>query len=261
MKKTILTAVTLVGLAFSASAITITHTHSQGFGPPNTPGFSETVSFNGGAFQSAYLGRFVMSVASATTLPANYPVYPYTVSSSDTHPYSFFSYCLEPGQSIGVGHSATYDFTIGPLAGTDGVTAPEALLIAELFGRYSPLLSANPTGPYTGGTFRTAAAALQLALWEINLDTGSGWDLNSGNMRVGGTAYTESGASLSANAVAILMLNSLDGTGPMASGLEGLRNADTQDVMIQRVPDGGATLVLLGLGSLGIASLRRRLAK
>jgi hypothetical protein len=164
--------------------------------------------------------------------------------------------------SIGVGHSATYtDFTIGSLAGTDGVTAPEAVLIRELFGRYSPLLSADPTGPYTGGTFRTAAAALQLALWEINLDatttTLGNWSLSSGNMRVYST-ITESGANKSVNQVALEMLNSLTGSGPMASGLQGLRTSATQDLLIQAVPEpstylAGALLLLPFAG----ATIRR----
>jgi hypothetical protein len=202
-----------------------------------------------------------MSVASSTTLPANYPVYPYN-SASETpgfHPYSFFSYCIEPTQSIDVGHDATYDFTIGSLAGSDGLTASEAILVNELFGRYSPLLSADPTGDYTGGTFRTAAAALQLAIWKINLDAATttlgSWDFASGLMRVG-TTDVETGTSKSPTVVALEMLNSLTGNGPMASGLQGLRNDTYQDLAIQSIPE-PATLAILGLGGL---LLRRRMA-
>lgn len=241
----------------NASAISITHTHSQGVG-------YERVSFDGGnSYEDAYLGRFVMSVASDTTLPANYPVYPYNSADepSGFHPYSFYSYCLEPTESIGVGHGATYDYTIGPLVGTGGFTALESLWISELFGRYSPLLQYGPnaaaTDLYSGGTFRTAAAALQLAIWEINLDAGNGWDLNNGNMRVG-SIVTEEGASRSANEVAFHMLNSLTGTGPMALGLEGLRNNRNQDVIIQSVPDGGTTAMLLGMSMLVLGYVRRQ---
>lgn len=243
MKKllTICAVVVMLAGVGTASATTITHTHSQGIGYYN-------VSFNsGGSYASTYLGRFVMSVASSTTLPSNYPVYTYL-----DHPYSFYSYCIEPGQSIDVGHSATYDFTIAPLAGSDGISASEAALINELFGRYSPILSADPTGNYTGGSFRTAAAALQLAIWKINLDAATetlgSWDFTSGLMRVG-TITAESGASKTANVVALEMLNSLTGTGPMASGLEGLRNPIYQDVLIQSIPE-PATMAILGLGGL-----------
>lgn len=236
--------------AGTANAVSITHTHSQGLGYFD-------VSFNSGAsYTSSYLGRFVMSVASSSTLPPNYPVYTYS-----DHPYSFYSYCIEPTQSIGVGHTATYDFTIDSLAGTDGISAPEAVLINELFGRYSPLLQNDPTGSYTGGTFRTAAAAMQLAIWKINLDaatqTSGTWNFGSGLMRVG-TITAESGASKTANLVALEMLNSLTGSGPMASGLQGLRNPTYQDVLIQSVPEPSSLLALAGgLGCL-LSMVRRR---
>ncbi|MCX5634036.1 MAG: PEP-CTERM sorting domain-containing protein, partial [Phycisphaerae bacterium] len=247
MKK-LITICLVVFFAINANAVMITHTHSQGIG-------SYDVSFNsGGSYTSSYLGRFVMSVATSTTLPANYPVYTYS-----DHPYSFYSYCLEPTQSIAVGHTATYDFTIGSLAGTDGISAPEAVLINELFGRYSPLLSADPTGNYTGGTFRTAAAALQLAIWKINLDAATEtlglWDFTSGLMRVG-TITAESGASKTANVVALEMLNSLTGTGPMAWGLEGLRSTSTQDLLIQSIPE-PATIAILGLGALSLVRRKK----
>lgn len=236
----------------SAAVYTIEHPHSQGVGNAN-------VSFNGGSSTvSAYLGRFIMEPI--TALPPTYPTYAIsTVHGPET---GFFSYCIEPLQPIGAGHGASYQypFTIGSLAGSDGIDAGDADLIRELFGRYSPLLQNDPTGPYAGGTFRTAASALQLAIWKINLDrateTLGAWDFSSGLMRIGSTAVPiESGASLKADAVAILMLNSLTGTGPMASGLQGLTNPTNQDLLIQQVPE-PATMSLLALG--GLAVLRRK---
>jgi hypothetical protein len=239
----------------SASLYTIEHSHSQGVG-------SATISFNGGSSTvSAYLGRFVMDPVS--TLPAIYPIYTIPNLGNPTHSHDgFFSYCLEPDQSIGVGHGANYDFSIGPLVGTDGIDAGDALLITELFGRYSPLLQNDPTGPYTGGTFRTAAAALQLAIWKINLDrateTLGQWDFGSGLMQVtSGAPPLETGASAKADAVALLMLNSLTNSGPMASGLEGLANPTYQDLLIQPEP---ATMALMALGGIGMLLRRKRKA-
>jgi len=244
------------GTATAYDVYTIEHSHSQGVGSAN-------ISFNGGSSTvSAYLGRFIMEPI--TPLPSQYPTYPIsTVHGTET---GFYSYCLEPLQSIGIGHGSAYqyDFSIGPLAGTDGISATEASLIAELFGRYDPLLSADPTGPYTGGTFRTAASALQLAICKINLDAATetlgSWDFTSGLMRIAaGAVPLESGASARADAVALLMLNSLTGTGPMAS-LEGLRNATTQDLLIQPVPIPPAVW-LLGSGLIGLIGIRRRFKK
>jgi len=175
----------------------------------------------------------------------------------------FFSYCLEPNQSIGVGDtSPNYDFSIVPLSGADGIDAGDAALINELFGRYSPILQNDPpnSGLYTGGTFRTAAAAIQLAIWKINLDrtseTQGFWDFSSNLMQIAsGAVPLESGASARADAVALAMLNNLTGSGPTAWGLEGLQNSSYQDLIIQKVPE-PATICLLGLG-IGLMCRRR----
>ena len=244
-------------LAGGASAVTYTieHPHSQGFYAG-----AGSVSFNrGNSWVDAWLGRFVM--VPITPLPADYPTYPYS-----DHPKAFFSYCLELDQGIGVGHGVSYSFTIGPLAGTDGVSAGEAPLISELFGRYDPLLQNDPTGPYTGGTFRTASAALQLAIWKINLDAATetlgSWDFTSGLMRVDHNLLTqESGASAKADVVALAMLNSLTGTCPMAWGLEGLHNATYQDLIIQSIPEPVTMAgLMMGIGGLVTYVRKRRMA-
>jgi hypothetical protein len=219
----------------SAATYTIEHSHSQGVGYAN-------VSFNGGASTvSSYLGRFIMEPIPVTELPPQYPIYP--ISTVHGLESGFFSYCIEPLQSIGVGHGAAYqyEFSLGPLVGMDGFDAGDVALVNELFGLYSPLLKNDPTGPYTGGTFRTAAAALQLAVWKINLDrateTLGAWDFSSGLMRIApGAVPLETGASLTADAVAVLMLNSLTGSGPTAMYLEGLENPTIQDLIIQSDP-------------------------
>jgi len=248
MKKLVFIAAVMALLAVPAMAsYTIEHSHSQGVG-------DAVVSFSGGASTVvAYLGRFIMEPIPLSELPPQYPIY--DISTIHGTEKGFYSYCIEPLQSIGVGHGTAYqyEFTIGTLAGSDGVDGAEALLINELFGRYNSLLQNDPTGNYTGGTFRTAAAAIQLAIWKINLDASTetlgSWDFTSGLMRVSSANVPlESGASAKADAVALAMLNSLTGSGPMALGLEGLRNDTIQDLVIQ-VPE-PATMVLLGLGGL-----------
>jgi len=240
----------------SAGTYLIEHSHSQGVDYAN-------VSFNGGvSTESAYLGRFLMEPITPTvppnsTLPSNY-VYSMWSTVEPRWETGFYSYCLEPTQGIAVGHgpSSQYAFSIDTLVGTDAIDAGDATLIRELLGRYNPLLQNDPTGPYTGGTFRTAAAALQLAIWEINLDRGTTpWNLYSGSMKITGTVLLETGASKMADVVALEMLNSLTGTGPMASGLQGLRNPTIQDLIIQPEP---ATMALMALGGVGLLLRRKR---
>jgi len=226
----------MLATAGSASAVTYTieHSHSQGIGYAN-------VSFDGGAGTvSSYLGRFIMEPIPINELPPQYPIYP--ISTVHGIENGFFSYCVEPLQSIGVGHGPQfqYEFNISPLVGLAGFDAGDVTLVNELFGLYNPLLQSDPTGPYTGGTFRTAAAALQLAVWKINLDRASetlgAWDFSTGLMRITpGAVPLEGGASLAADAVAVLMLNSLTGSGPVGL-LEGLTNPSIQDLLIQADP-------------------------
>ena len=236
MRWTIATVAALLMLtsAWTASAATYTieHSHSQGVGFAN-------VSFDGGGSTvSCYLGRFIMEPIPVTELPLQYPIY--SIATVDGPESGFFSYCVDPLQSIDVGHGAQfqYEFSIVPLVGMDGLDAGDVTLVKELLGHYNPLLKNDPTGPYAGGTFRTAAAALMLALCKINLDrateTLGAWDFSSGLMRIApGAVPLETGASLSADSVAVLMLNSLTGSGPMASELEGLEHPTVQDLIIQ----------------------------
>ena len=244
----------------SATTYTIEHPHSQGVGYAN-------ISFDsGGSYTSNYLGRFIMeTIPPAGELPAQYPIY--SISTVDGPEMGFFSYCLEPLQPIGIGHGTSYEYSIGSLAGSDGIDAGDAALVRELLGRYNPLLQYNPTGNYTGGTFRTAAAALQLAIWKINLDrateTLGSWDFTSGLMRVSSANVPQEdiAASIKADAVALLMLNSLTGTGPMAYGLEGLRNPTYQDLIIQGIPEPVTMAgLMLGIGSVLTYVRKRRMA-
>ena len=264
MKCSLITAMMSVVAVMFAGALTanagyiIEHSHSQGVGSAN-------VSFDGGnTTTGAYLGRFIMEPI--TPLPGEYPIY--SISTVHGPENGFYSYCVEPEQPIGVGHGSQfqYSFDIGSLAGSGGIDASNAALIRELFGRYSPLLQNDPAtgGFYTGGTFRTAAAALQLSIWKINLDSSTetlgSWDFSSGLMRVNSANVPlEAGATKKADDVALAMLNSLTGIGPMASGLEGLRNDGVQDLLIQSVPE-PSTLALLGIGAIGLLTYawRRR---
>jgi hypothetical protein len=113
-------------------------------------------------------------------------------------------------------------------SGYTGMGATQALEIEDLWAM-------NYT---TAETNAQTAAGLQIAIWEIVAGTAPGEDF-----KVYGDTY---GAST--------MIADLAGyTGP-AANLIGLTGPG-QDYVIQAVPDGGSTVVLLGAGLIGLAGI------
>jgi hypothetical protein len=146
-------------------------------------------------------------------------------------PDPLMGFCIDllEGPSYG---GATYDvvpLTEAPtptLIGTP-ITAAKAGLLEELWGRY---YSTSMTGQQ--------AAEFQLAVWEIVFETSGVYNIATGSLR-----------SNDYNAGTNLLLNSLDGTGPMAN-LVALTHPQYQDMLTSiPVPAPGA----LWLGSLGTA--------
>jgi hypothetical protein len=128
--------------------------------------------------------------------------------------------------------AATYDvvpLTEAPtptLIGTP-ITAAKADMLAELWGRhYSPAMTGQQ------------AAQFQLAVWEIVFETSGVYNISTGSIR-------SNDFNLGTN----MLLNSLNGTGPMAN-LVALTNPQYQDMVTSvTVPVPGA----VGLGGIGVA--------
>ena len=110
---------------------------------------------------------------------------------------------------------------------TGNMGAEKAEQISKLWGlAFSPSMTAN------------AAAAMQLAIWEI----------------VAGDLFTiKSSTDYGAGAL-LAQLHSYEGPKADLIALTG----DGQDYVIARVPEGGATLILLGLGLCAIGLFRLR---
>lgn len=96
------------------------------------------------------------------------------------------------------------------------------------------------------------AAGMQVALWEIMLDSGSGFDLTSGEFAMSGNTGVQSQAQT--------YLDALPGADLGAYNLTFLESAKHQDVVtVSPVPlPASALLILGGLG--GLAATRRRKA-
>jgi hypothetical protein len=138
--------------------------------------------------------------------------------------------------------SATYEvvpLTEAPNPTLIGVpmTAAKADLLAELWGRH---FSATMTNQQ--------AAQFQLAVWEIVFETSGTYDISSGSVWSGNL---HSGTNA--------LLNSLDGTGPMAN-LVALTHPQYQDMLARIVPPVPApgAIFLAGVGTIIIGRLRSR---
>jgi hypothetical protein len=149
-----------------------------------------------------------------------------------------WTFCIDVTQTPSYGTYATYDvvpLTEAPNPTFIGstLTSARAALLQELWGRYhSTTMNAQQ------------AAEFQLAIWELVYETSGTLDISSGSVR-----------SDSFNAETNTLLNSLDGTGPMAN-LVALTHPVYQDLLAE-VPAPGA-LLLASLGTAVVGWLRSR---
>lgn len=157
------------------------------------------------------------------------------------------AYCAELSESAPVISTKYSVITLDDAFGTK-----KAGYISELWGRY------YDPGWVGDGPFNwqqdSEAAAFATALWEIIYeDSASKWDVKVDSTWDGSGFRTDFGGATIANKY----LYSLDGTGPMAD-LRVFSAAGSQDYIAQ-VPE-PTTIVLLGLGSLGLLRRKRKAA-
>lgn len=135
----------------------------------------------------------------------------------------------------------------------DAFGTKKAVYISELWGRYYDSSWAGD-GPFNWQQ-NSQAAAFATALWEIIYeDSTLKWDVKVDSSWDGSGFRTNFGGAFIANQY----LNSLDGTGPMAD-LRLFSFAGSQDYIAQ-VPE-PTTVVLLGLGGLGLLRRKRKAAQ
>jgi hypothetical protein len=152
-----------------------------------------------------------------------------------------WAFCIEAGQSPTYGSYATYDVigvtgAANPTLPGRTLTSSQGALLEELWGRFHSTTMNSEE-----------AAAFQLAIWEIVGETSGTYDIGSGSVRsddlIGETN---------------VMLDSLDGTGPMAS-LAVLTHPVYQDLLAEVPAPGAVSLGGLGMALLGWLRSRKQL--
>ncbi len=161
----------------------------------------------------------------------------------------FLAFCIEPRETISVGVSVTWDAVTLENAASNlgGIGSTKADQIRELFGRHAPRLATPMTA--------LQQAALQVAIWEVVRETPNvAFNINTGNIFYAGETV------VGVLALAQTYVQSIDGAGPRATNLIGLRNVGAQDLIVQTtVPEPLSwSLMIAGFGLVGWQARRQR---
>jgi len=155
-------------------------------------------------------------------------MYNFDILGSDAFAGSYKGYCVDPQ------YEQDY-FPANIIAVTDGSQYEGAAYLLSKY--YADTISSNQK-----------AAQVQLAIWELVWDFGGGYNLGDGNFQTG--SYTSE-----VNALITEATGALAGFTP--SGQYVVKNDTAQDFMFQQVPE-PTTILLLGLGLIGISGIRRK---
>jgi len=198
----------------------------------------------GGSILAA-LSVHANSVTEVGVLPGTQDVYINSSLGTNLHVYAGVvvlnvdgvttnSFCIDPYQWSNPSPDTSYayrDLAAAPIPG-NAMGAASALTIEELWNKYYVQALGSSS----------IAAGLQIAIWEtVAKGTNEAFSVNGSDFGAAGM---------------ISNLGKLDGPADLIA----LSSEGHQDYVVQRVPDGGTTIAMLGLALLGLGFVRRRLA-
>lgn len=222
------------GMVASANAVSLKITQAT----PATLDNKVSFKYSFGPDTFSYTAKEVMFKAVNTANPSDW----------------FYTFCTDIGVSIKFGQTYNYDpvpFVPTPTHPNPAWTANGIQFAAELYKSHLNEAIANPV----------AGTGLQLAIWEVLYDTT--WDVASGKFTAKNTLDNTAPVGAKPTDFTTAYLSQLSQVVPNYPGTYYQPQPKEGEKPYQgliRVPEGGATLALLGMGLMGLAGLRRKLS-
>ncbi|MCC6164586.1 MAG: VPDSG-CTERM sorting domain-containing protein [Acidobacteria bacterium] len=210
------------------------------------PAAADQIATSAGSYQTGSGGEFTFTAVGGWLDTSSYSSYTHSGN-------SFQTFCIEAGENVTLGN--TYNAQLNTHAMYGGQPAPGDELSQGTGWLYSLFATGNLTGyNYTGSVAdrKNSAGLLQQTLWWLEGETNSGGASNVFGLAVisqfGSAAAAMGGSSTTYGVMAV---NLWTGNDPSQSR--------AQDGLFYRsVPDGGATLALLGGALMALGAARRR---